>query len=253
MWQTIIDSSWFNFLFAALLFLSMGSGILYATHYKKKSKWESSGIESSVVGIFGLIISFTFLQAGIVHRERSANIHREANNIEMLYRYSKVMPDSFYKFTQNTLETFLSNQISYEQSNDQQFIYNAKKISDSYWSYLIKYNERASNLSNANQLNKISLCFDQIQTSVSLIAYSYYEKTPSFIIFLLVIVSLLVGFLVGFVNGIKFKIHYLVPIIYFVMITLTMAVISDLNNPRIGLIKPSYYHLKVTYENIKNN
>ena len=231
----------------------MGSGILYATHFKKKSSWESSGIESSVVGIFGLIISFTFLQAGIVHRERSVNIHREANNIEMLYRYSKAMPDSFCRFTQNTLETFLSNQISYEQSNDEQFILNAKKISDSYWSYLIKYNERSSNLTNANQLNKISVCFDQIQTSVLLLVYSYYEKTPSFIIFLLVIVSLLIGFLVGFVNGIKFQIHYLVPIIYFIMITLTMAVISDLNNPRIGLIKPSYYHLKVTYENIKNS
>ena len=253
MWQTIIDSSWFNFLFAASLLLSMGSGILYAIRYKKKSKWESSGIENSVVGIFGLIISFTFLQAGNAHRERSANIHKEANNIDMLYRYSKAMPDSFYKFTQKTLLAFLNNQITYEQSNDEQFYYNAKKISDSYWFYLIRYNEQASDLRNADQLNKISVCFDEIQTSVSLLAYSYYEKTPSFVMFLLVIVSLLIGFLVGFMNGMKLKIHYLVPIIYFVMITLTMAVINDLNNPRLGLIKPSYYHLKVIYESIKNN
>ena len=253
MWQTIIDSSWFNFLFATLLFVSMGSGILYAIRYKKKSKWENSGIENSVVGIFGLIISFTFLQAGNAHVERSANIHREANNIDMLYRFSKAMPDSFHKFTQHTLVTFLSNQITYEQLNDEQFYYNAKNISDSYWFYLIKYKEQASNFQNANQLNKISAYFDQIQTSVSLLTYSYNEKTPSFVMLLLVIVSLLIGFLVGFMNGMKLTIHYLVPIIYFVMITLIMAVINDLNNPRLGFIKPSYYHLKVTYENIKNN
>ena len=78
MWQTIIDSLWFNFLFAALLFLSIGSGIIYAKRYKKKSKWESSGIENSVVGIFGLIISFTFLKAGNAHHERAANIHKES-------------------------------------------------------------------------------------------------------------------------------------------------------------------------------
>ena len=253
MWQIIIDSSWFNFFFAAVLFLSVGCGILYAKRYKKKSKWESSGIENSVVGIFGLIISFTFLQAGNAHRERSANIHREANSINMLFQYSKAMPDSFFKFTKNTLVTFLNNQITYEQSNDEQFFYNAKKISDSYWVYLIKYNEQTGNLNNAKQLDKITLCFDQIQTSVSLLAYSYYERTPSFIMFLLVIVSLLIGFLIGFMNGMKLNVHYLVPIIYFVMITLTMAVINDLNNPRIGLIKPSYHHLKMTYENIKNN
>lgn len=253
MWQSIIDSSWFNFLFATLLFLSMGSGILYAIRYKKKSKWEGSGIENSVVGIFGLIISFTFLQAGNAHRERSANIHREADNVDMLYRYSRAMPDSFHQFTQKTLVTFLSNQINYEQSNDAQFLYNAKKISDSYWFYLIKYHGHASDLTNADQLNKISVSFDQIQTSVSLLAYSYSERTPSFIMFLLVIVSLLIGYLVGFMNGMKLNIHYLVPIIYFVMITLTMAVINDLDNPRLGSIKPSYNHLKVTYENIKSN
>lgn len=128
MWQTILDSSWFSFLFIILLFLSIGSGILYAKRYNKKQKWESSGIENSVVGIFGLIISFTFLQAGNAHRERSANIHREANNIDMLYRYSKEMPDSFYRYTQNTLMIFLNSQIAYEQSNNDQFFYDTKKL-----------------------------------------------------------------------------------------------------------------------------
>jgi hypothetical protein len=48
MWQPILDSSWFIFLFCTLLFLSIGDGVLYAIHYKKKYKWETSGIENAV-------------------------------------------------------------------------------------------------------------------------------------------------------------------------------------------------------------
>lgn len=253
MWQAIIDSSFFILLFSFLLLLSIGTGIVCATRYKKKSKWESSGIENSIVGIFALIISFTFLQAGNAHRDRSANIHREANYIDMLYRYSKEMPDSFYRYTQNELIIFLKNQLSYEKSNDAQFFYKAKMASDSYWSNLREYKKQRSDSAYADQVNKISECFDQIQAAVSLNAYSYYERTPPFVMFLLVIASLLIGFLVGFMNGMKPKIHFLVPFIYFVMITLTMMVISDLNNPKLGLIKPSYHHLQITYEYIKND
>lgn len=252
MMQSVFDSSWFTFFFSTLLFLFIGSGILYASLYKKKNKWESSGIENSVVGIFGLIISFTFLQAGNSHRERYAYIHREANNIEMLYHYSKEMPDSFYKQTKIFLMAFLNNQLTYkEQANDEQFLFNAKQIADLYWSDLEYYKKQNTNWT--NQLNKISDCFDEIRLSFLLNAYSYSERTPPLVMFLLVTMSLLIGFLVGFMNGIKSKIHYLVPLIYFVMITLTMMVITDLNNPLGGLIKPNYHHLKITYEYIKNN
>lgn len=254
MWQSIFDSSWFNFLFAFILFLFIGGGILFAVRYKKKNKWESSGIENAVVGIFGLIISFTFLQAGNAHRERYAYIHRQAHNIDMLYLYSKEMPDSFYRQTKLFLLAFLNNQLTYkQQSSDEEFLSKASKMTNSYWSYLGYYKKQNTNLTNANQLNKISEYFDQIQSSFVLNAYSYSERAPLLVMFLLVTISLLIGFLVGFMNAIKSNIHYLVPLIYFVMITLTMMVITDLNNPFKGIIKPNYHHLKVTYEYIKNN
>lgn len=253
MWQALLGSSFFILLFSFLLLCFICLGIFCAVRYKKKHKWESSGIENSIVGIFALIISFTFLQAGNAHRDRLATIHREANYIDMLYRYSKEMPDSFYRYTQKELITFLKNQLSYEEFNDKKFFYNAKVISDSYWAKLREYKKKGNDFTYADQVNKISECFDQIQATVSLNAYSYYERTPPFVMFLLVFVSLLIGFLVGFMNGIKTKIHFLIPVIYFVMITLTMAVISDLNNPRLGLIKPSYHHLQIAYEYIKSS
>lgn len=253
MWHTFLDSSSFVLIFCLLLIFSIGSGIFCATLYKKKYNWESSGIENSIVGIFALIISFTFLQAGNAHRDRSVNIHNEANYIDMMYRYSKELPDSFYKYTKGELLNFLSAQLSYEKSHDEQFFYRAKLLSDAYWSKLRKYKNQESNSPYVDQINKVSECFDHIQSAVSLNAYSYYERTPSFVMFLLIIVSLLIGFLVGFMNGIKSKIHFLVPFIYFVLIALTMMVISDLNNPRLGLIKPSYHHLQITYDYISED
>ena len=244
--QPIFDSFWFSILFAFTLFLSIGSGILYAVKYKKKKSWESSGIENAIVGIFGLIISFTFLQAGNAHRERYAHIHKEANNIDMLYRYSKKMPNSFPLQTKMFLLSFLNNQLAYkQQGNDGNFLYNAAQISESYRSYLRACKNQNFNSTTVNQLNKISDCFDQVQSSFILNAYSYTERTPSFVILLLISISLLVGFLVGFMNAIKSNIHYLVPIIYFVMILLIMMVITDLNNPFSGFIKPNYHHLQI--------
>ena len=254
MWQSIFDSSWFNFLFCILLFLFIGAGILYAVHYKKKHKWENSGIENAVVGIFGLIISFTFLQAGNAHRERYAYIHKQANNMDMLYRYSKEMPDSFHRQTKLFLLTFLDYQITYKkQPNDEEFLANARQIIDSYWLQLGYFKKQSTSATNVNQLNKISDCLDQVQSSFFLNAYSYSERAPSLVMILLITMSLFIGFLVGFMNAIKSKIHYIVPLIYFFMIALTMMVITDLNNPFTGSIKPNYHHLKMTYEYIKNN
>lgn len=250
--NSVFDSSWFSYLFTFALFISIGGGILYAVEYKKKKNWETSGIENAVVGIFGLIISFTFLQAGNAHRERYSLIHREASDIDMLYRYSKEMPDTFKVQTKMFLLSFLDNQLSYKkQSSDVKFLNIAAKISNSYRSYLRDYKNQKFGTTTAVQLNKVSDCYDQIESSFILNAYLYTDRTPSFVMFLLVTVSLLIGFLIGFMNAIKSNIHYLIPIIYFVIISLTMMVITDLNNPFSGFIQPDYNHLKIMYEFIK--
>ena len=152
MWQFIFVSYWFNFPFCILLFFFVGAGVLCAGHYKKKHKWENSGIENAVVGIFGLIISFTFLQAGNAHRERYAYIHKQANNIDMLYRYSKEMPDSFRRKTKLFLLTFINYQITYKkQANDEVFFANVREIIDSYWSQLGYFKKQSTSTTNANQ------------------------------------------------------------------------------------------------------
>lgn len=246
----MLNSLWWMMFYVLLLFVSLLLGIRYGTAYKKKQAWESSGIENAIIGIFGLIISFTFLQAGNAHRERSANLHREVNNIDMLYRYSRELPDSMYRYTQHMLTAFLQNQLTYEKTGNVTTFTASKRMSDAYWQKLQAFKAR-STTQQAAVVDKIAGYFEQITAAVTLYAYANYERTPVFIMFLLVTVSLLIGFLVGFMNGIKSRVHYLVPLIYFVTISLTMLVISDLNNPRIGLIRPAYHHIQAAYEFIK--
>ncbi|MBZ4189233.1 hypothetical protein [Niabella beijingensis] len=245
----MLDSLWVIGIYIILLFLTIAGGIWYAVRYRKRFRWESSGIENSIVGIFGLIISFTFLQAGNAHRERYTYLHEEANCIDVLYRYSKELPDSFHLYTKNKLQQFLENHLAYEQSGDVRFFYKAKAQSDEYWNKFVAYKKQHNNVTT----DKIADYFDRLQATVALFAYSNYERTPAFVVFLLIVVSMLIGFLVGFMNGVKERIHYMVPVIYFVMVSLTMLVISDLNNPRVGLIRPSYYHLQLTLEYIRTS
>ncbi len=73
--------------------------------------------------------------------------------------------------------------------------------------------------------------------------YSYDERTPLIIIFLLVVSSWLIGMLVGFLNGFHKDRHILVPLLYIILVTLTMQAIRDLDNPSKGGIRPEYQNL----------
>ncbi len=175
----MLNSLWWMIFYVLLLFTSLLSGIRYGTAYKKKRSWESSGIENAIIGIFGLIISFTFLQAGNAHKERSANLHREVNHINMLYRYSRELPDSMYQYTRSMLSGFLQNQLVYEKTGDVTTFATAQKMSDAYWQNLRDFKKRATP-EQAETVEKISGYFEQIMAAATLYAYANYERTPGF-------------------------------------------------------------------------
>ena len=70
--------------------------------------------------------------------------------------------------------------------------------------------------------------------------YAYDERIPFPVMLLLVAGSWLIGILIGFMNGFHEKRHYLVPLIFLVLVTLSVESILDLNNPASGGIKTSY-------------
>ena len=255
MWQSFLDSTLYNTVFTIGLVCAVGAGILFAIQFKKKKIWESTGVESAVIGIFGLIISFTFLQSGNAHRERSVFIHDESSAVDRLFRYSKQMPDSFALQTKTMLINFLDNQFSFNKKqldNGKLVSDNGGKILSNYWNYLTQYRNQHTSPIVTVQLDKINGAFDNLKYSTTRHAFSFAERTPAVVMLLLTITSMLIGFLVGFMSGVKKNIHYLVAVIYVVIISMVMMVIRDLNDPFRGLIQPDYLDLRHNYEIIKN-
>jgi hypothetical protein len=254
MLKSFLDSGVFNFLYPVLLLFSVIGGIQFAIHYKKNRRWENSGTEAPIIGIFGLIISFTFLTSGNAHRERYSFIHQEAVSSEMLYRYSRELPDTFSMETKKFLLAFLENHYNYLANGSRKsVVQKAVVLMDNYWTFKTDFAKKNTDLETERKLEKLSTSFDNIKTSFSRIAYSYNERTPLAVMYLLIVGSLMIGFLVGFMNGVQNAVHYLLPVVYVVFISFIMIVIGDLNNPFEGTIRPSYEDLRIVSDHIKEH
>lgn len=245
-----IDSTFFSFLFPILLLLFVGIGYYAARKYKKTGVWESSGVENAVIGIFALLISFTFLNSGNAFRDRNSLIHQEADAIMKMSRYASTLDDSTNKLTRDFIKEFLLNQIDKHretyQTNDS-LMHKGREISTDFW---ISLQARRSNLEVSQQANFANLCsaFDQLQSCFARLAFSFDERTPPLIIYVLIIASLLIGVLIGFMNAIKSRVHYLVPAIYVILICLMMQTIRDLDNPYKGVILNNYSDIEDVYK-----
>lgn len=245
-----IDSTFFSFLFPILLLLFVWIGYYAARKYKKTGVWESSGVENAVIGIFALLISFTFLNSGNAFRDRNSLIHQEADAIMKMSRYASTLDDSTNKLTRGFIKEFLLNQIENHREKNKtndSLMYKGREISTEFWNSL---QARRLNMDATQQANFAHLCsaFDQLQSCFARLAFSFDERTPPLIIYVLIIASLLIGVLIGFMNAIKSRVHYLVPAIYVVLICLMMQTIRDLDNPYKGVILNNYSDIEDVYK-----
>ena len=84
---------------------------------------------------------------------------------------------------------------------------------------------------------------NKLNSSFYKMIYSYEERTP-----LIIISSWLIGYLVGFMNGFHEDRRFLVPLIYIILVGLTMQAIRDLDDPYRGSIQPSFENLVAVKE-----
>ncbi|WP_166647928.1 hypothetical protein [Hymenobacter sp. UV11] len=61
---------------------------------------------------------------------------------------------------------------------------------------------------------------------------------------LLLISSWAIGVLVGFTNSAQETRHYFVPVLFVIISALTVQAIRDLDNPKLGFIRPNYQNLE---------
>ncbi|MGY4386199.1 uncharacterized protein YneF (UPF0154 family) [Pedobacter sp. UYP24] len=248
MMHYFIDSTLFSIMYPILLTTTLIWGYLIAKKgYKNKGKiWTPSGTEGPIIGLFALLLSFTFLSTNNVMRERISIIHKEADAIANLRRQSLLCSADYKNSTNEFLKTYIDLQISFYFTSDykksETIITQIEHLNGQYLTSLIR-------IGNINPDSKLQLqglfpYYNNLSSSFYAITYSFKERAPLLIIILLISASLLISLLVGFMNGFyEGGKHLLVPLIFIVLVTLSIHTIRDMDNPLKGTIKPNIDNL----------
>lgn len=247
MWTRIIDSTFFSIMYPVTLIISVIIGYYWANRFytRKNKEWKASGIESAVIGLFGLMLSFTFLSSGNAMRERNNLVHKLADAAADMRRESLFVSDTLKSYSKEFLLRYLNAQIDFNSeihTDKDDFIRDVSTINGIYLTRLTDYSKISP--AHMQDVRLILSSFNQLNTFFYRIMYSYEERTPRLIILLIIISSWFIGMLIGFMNGFYKARHYLVPVIFIILVALSVQTIRDLDNPTKGSIKPDYNNFK---------
>jgi ABC-type dipeptide/oligopeptide/nickel transport system permease subunit len=256
MLSRFLDSQFITIAYPILLAACVVAGYLIAKrrYVKKNKEWKATGIESAVIGIFSLLLSFTFLASNNSLKDRSKLVHETSDATADLRRLSLFMADDIKTATRIYLQEYLAFVYSFnlEYVYDKDALMN--KAANINGKYLTLLTERGKISEQAKQEALLLLPqFNKVNSSFYKLLYSYTERIPILIIILILFSSFLIGILIGFMNGFYQQRHYLVPIIFIVMVTLCVQAIRDLDNPYSGNIKLDFSDFKYQEEVLKNS
>jgi len=243
MWIDFIDSVYFTIFYPITLIATVliGYNITQKVYIKKKREWKASGVESSVIGIFALLLSFTFLSSNNSMKSRVEMIHQTSDASANLRRQSLLTDDTIKAATKEYLISYLDIMRDFSTHyflGKDQFIKEVETVNGNYLTVLTSIGK--SGATEKEQVVRLIPYFNELNSHFYRILSSYHERTPHLIIILLIVSSWLIGVLVGFMNGFHSQRHYLVPVIFLVLVTLCVQTIRDLDNPNRGTIQPEF-------------
>ena len=251
--RAILDSIVFAELFPLTLLAAIFVGFWGAARFQRRKNrpWVPSGIESSVIGFFALLISFTMLNSNTQARKREALVHAESDNIGNISRISRLMPRPVQDSLNHYMCAYLQVKMDFVDKDMTKDEWKAatESVIAGLQAYIVHPTDSLH--LNEKQKDQVMTRFNELSTLFYQMHYAYDERTPSLILFALFSGALLVGALVGFMSGFPEKKHFLVPLIYFCLVTLTLQAIRDLDDPFHGTIKPSYRINKELFESLK--
>ncbi len=251
MWTRIIDSSLFSIFYFLVLVGSVFLGYYLAQRFylQRNKTWEKSGVESSLIGFFALVISFTLSSAYSSSHDRNRLIHEQGDALAQMHREALLL----HPRLQMNLKQYLLQHIDAQMS-----FYEYRLDKDSLIKLITRQNGNFFNTMRSDSVTRKGLLtlmpsYNLLSATTFRKLYSYDERTPLIIIFLLVLSSWLAGLLVGFLNGFHRSRHILVPLLYIILVAFTMQAIRDLDNPLKGGIRPEYKNLQDLRTAIENN
>lgn len=240
MFTRLFDSDLFDYVYPVLLigFMALGYYLAHKLYQLKKLTWQASGVESSVIGLFALLLGFTFSSASGTIRDRNQAIHEQSNALANYHRSTLMGEDSLRQFTGTFLLDVIKRMEQFNEVSDRdldKLTHEVDQIQRGYLATLRKYNQ-----SHPGAGDKYISGFNAIKGSFYRVMGTYHQRIPEVVIVLLVLSSLLISMLIGFMNGHGKQRHFLAPLIYVVLVVLSVQAIRDLDNPSSGSVRPGF-------------
>lgn len=253
MWEKIIDSTLFTIIYPISLIMTVLAGHYVAQRFyiRTNKQWNPSGIESSVIAIFGLLLSFSFLSSNNTMKDRLKILHEISNAVENLRSQSFLMNDTIKTATNSYLHDYLNIMSDFKDRyrDDKSKMVKEVEILNANYLTAIK---KSGDKSEANKSEALTIIpfFNALNNLSYNILSSFNERSPKIIIILLIVASWLIGVLVGFLNGFNVLRHLLVPVIFIFVVSMCIQIIRDLDNPFSGNIQPVFSDLKYQYQSL---
>jgi hypothetical protein len=253
--QYYFDHPWYFAIYAILLVASVVGGLTLA-HYqfhRKKRDWRPTGIETAIIGLFGLMLSFTFLAAHTATRERNRMVHEHADAIATMRRNSLLMPGMIKNDVQYFLRAHLSIQLRLDSArfDGREIVHERmEKLMGGFVTHIVNYAADSSLSANAPVLMED---LSTLSSAYYRAYYGYEERIPSLMIDLLLVSAMLIGLLVGFMNGIGgIELRQMITsLLFLVIVLLTFRTVLDMNNPYRGSIQPEQENLVRLLESLR--
>ena len=110
MWIDFIDSVYFTIFYPLTLIAAVliGYNITRKVYVNKNRGWKASGVEASVIGIFALLLSFTFLSSNNSMKSRVEIMHETSDAAANLRRQSLLADDTIKAAAKEYLISYLN-------------------------------------------------------------------------------------------------------------------------------------------------
>lgn len=245
--QFYFDHPWCFPIYAIALVASVAGGFALAhfQFHRKKQDWRPTGLEAAIIGLFGLMLSFTFLAAHNATRERNRTVHEQADALATMRRNSLFLPAPLKQETRHFLRAHLAVQLRLDSAQFDRREEVHARVERIMGNYLTTLTEHAADSTMAPGVHTLLHDLSAVSSTYYRAYYGHEERIPRLMIDLLLISAMLIGLLVGFMNGmagVQLR-QMITALLFLVIVLLTIRTVLDMNNPYQGSIQPEQENL----------